>query len=66
MFNNLPALSAPSSLELHDELDQYLATDLEQVAGNAGKDVISWWYERQGVYPRLHHMALDYLTIPGM
>ena len=65
MFDNLLALSAPSSLELRDELDQYLATDLEQVTGNAGKDIISWWYERQGVYPRLHRMAQDYLTMPG-
>lgn len=65
MFDDLPALSAPSSLELRDELDQYLSADPEQV-GNTGKDVILWWYERQGVYPRLHRMALDYLTIPGM
>jgi hAT family protein len=66
MFDNLPSLSAPSSLELRDELDQYLSTDPEQVGGNTGKDVITWWYERRGVYPRLHRMALDYLTIPGM
>ena len=65
MFDNLPALSAPSSLELCDELNQYLTTDPEQVAGNTGKDVISWWYERWGVYPCLRRMALDYLTIPG-
>jgi hypothetical protein len=65
MFDDLLALSASSSLELRDELDQHLSTDPEQVGGNSGKDIIIW-YERQGVYPRLHRMALDYLTIPGM
>ena len=65
MFDNLPALSAPSFSNDADELDHYLSTDLEQV-GNTGRDLINWWYERRGVYPRLHHMALDYLTIPGM
>jgi hypothetical protein len=66
MFDNLPALSAPSSSELRDELDRYLSADPEQVGGNAAKDVLIWWYERRGMYPRLHRMALDYLTIPGM
>ena len=61
MFDNLPSLSAPSSSELRDELDQYLSTDPEQVS-----DVCAWWYERRAAYPRLHHMALDYLTIPGV
>ena len=65
MFDNLPALSAPSFLNDADELNHYLSTDPEQV-GNTGRDLINWWYERQGVYPHLHHMALDYLTIPGM
>lgn len=60
MFDDLPALSAPSSSELRDELERYLSTDPEQVS-----DVIGWWYERRGAYPRLHRMALDYLTIPG-
>ena len=66
MFDSLPALSAPSSFELRDELDQYLSADPEQVGANSSKDVITWWYERRAVYPRLHRMALDYLTIPGM
>jgi hAT family C-terminal dimerisation region len=65
MFDNLPALSALSTLELRDELDTYLSADPEQVGGNTSKEVISWWYERRGAYPRLHRMALDYLTIPG-
>ncbi len=60
MFDDLPTLLAPSSSELRDELDQYLSTDPEQVT-----DVCCWWYERRVEYPRLHHMALNYLTIPG-
>jgi hypothetical protein len=64
MFDNLPALSAPTKLELRDELDQYLSSDPEQVGGST-KDVLMWWYERRGVYPHLHRMALNYLTIPG-
>lgn len=60
IFDDLPALSAPKSSELRDELDRYLSTDSEQVM-----DVCQWWYERRVVYPRLHRMALDYLTIPG-
>ena len=61
MFDSLPALAPPDSSELRDELDRYLGTDPEQVA-----DVCQWWYERRVAYPRLHRMALDYLTIPGM
>jgi len=60
MFDDLPALSAPSSSELRDELDRYLSTDPEQVT-----DVCRWWYEQRAAYPRLHRMALNYLTIPG-
>jgi len=60
MFDDLPALSAPAASELRDELDRYLSTDPEQVT-----DVCQWWYERKAEYPRLHRMALDYLTIPG-
>ena len=28
-------------------------------------DALAWWYEHKNVYPRLHRMALDYLSIPG-
>jgi hypothetical protein len=61
MFDGLAALIAPASTELRDELECYLSTDPEHVT-----DVIAWWYERRSVYPRLHRMALNYLTIPGM
>ena len=61
MFDVLPALSAPCSSDLCDELERYLSTDPEHVT-----DVCAWWYEQRLVYPRLHRMALDYLTIPGV
>ena len=61
MFDNLPALSAPASTKLSGELERYLSTDPEHVS-----NVLAWWYERRAVYPRLHRMALDYLTIPGV
>ena len=57
----MPALSAPLKSDLRDELDRYLSTDPEHVT-----DAIAWWYEKHSIYPHLHHMALDYLTIPGV
>ncbi|KDR66669.1 hypothetical protein GALMADRAFT_1141875 [Galerina marginata CBS 339.88] len=60
MFDALPALTAPPPTELHSELERYLNTDIEDVT-----DPIRWWYERKTTYPRLHRMALDYLTIPA-
>jgi hypothetical protein len=61
IFDNLPSLQAPRPAELRSELDQYLGTDPEHVT-----DALAWWYEHKNVYPRLHRMALDYLSIPGM
>lgn len=61
MFDDLPALIAPASTELRGELDRYLSTDPEHVT-----NVLAWWYARRAIYPCLHRMALDYLTIPGM
>jgi hAT family C-terminal dimerisation region len=60
MFNDLPSLSAPTQKELHDELDQYLSTNLEMV-----EDVLMWWHEHWGMYPCLLCMVLYYLMIPG-
>jgi hypothetical protein len=60
IFDNLPALSAPRTRELCDELDRYLSTDPEHVV-----DVLMWWTERKSMYPHLSRMALDYLSIPG-
>ena len=61
IFDNLPALQPPKPSELRSELDCYLSTDPEHVT-----DALAWWYEHKHVYPRLHRMALDYLSIPGM
>ena len=60
IFDDLPALAAPPESDLRDDLDRYLSTDPEHVT-----DPLAWWYENRAVYPRLHRMALDYLTIPG-
>ena len=61
IFDNLPSLQAPRPAELRSELDKYLDSDLEHVT-----DALAWWYEHKYVYPRLHRMALDYLSIPGV
>jgi len=59
IFDNLPDL-APALSDLLDELDRYLATDVEDV-----RDALMWWYERRATFPRLSRMARDYLSIPG-
>jgi len=61
LFDNLPTLKPPAAAELRDELERYLSTDPEHVT-----DSISWWCERKMMFPHLHCMALDYLTIPGV
>jgi hypothetical protein len=60
IFNNLPTLSAPKKSTLRDKLDRYLSTDPEDVT-----DALQWWYKHKHTYPNLHHMALNYLSIPG-
>jgi hypothetical protein len=60
MFDDLPSLRAPEASKLRDELERFLSTDPEFV-----EDVLLWWYEHRHVYPHLHRMALDYLTISG-
>lgn len=62
IFDNLPALKKPSkSKALLDELRLYLSTPPEIT------DLpLRWWYEKRQTFPRLHRMALDYLSIPGM
>ena len=58
-FNNLPDATTSLSDD-HDELDCYLATDMENV-----KDALMWWHERHATFPHLSHMAWDYLSISG-
>ena len=58
MFDSLMAATPTSSS--NDELQHYLATDIEDV-----KDGLMWWYEKHSMYLRLSRMACDYLLIPG-
>ena len=44
-----------------DELDCYLAADVEDV-----KEPLMWWYEKHATFPRLYQMARNYLSIPGV
>jgi len=59
IFDNLPDLAQASS-DRRDELDCYLASDVENVT-----DALMWWYERRAAFPRLSRMAQDYLSILG-
>ena len=61
IFDNLPSLQVPKPAELHSELDKYLGTNPEHIT-----DALAWWYKHKHMYPRLHWMVLDYLSIPGM
>ena len=61
IFDNLPALTPTQGKAIIDELRLYLSTEVENVT-----DALQWWYEKRKTYPRLHRMALDYLSIPGM
>jgi hypothetical protein len=58
-FDNLLD-TAPPSPDNRDELDRYLAMDVEDV-----KDGVMWWYEKRSTFSRLSCMARDYLSIPG-
>ncbi|KAL4264910.1 Vacuolar processing and transposase activity regulator [Pleurotus pulmonarius] len=60
IFDSLPALAAPITRELCDELERYLSTDLEITT-----NIIQWWVEHRAMYARLSRMAIDYLTIPA-
>ena len=42
------------------ELREYLRKPVENV-----KEPLKWWVANCHVYPNLHRMALDYLSIPG-
>ena len=50
----------PEPDELRGELDRYLDGDPVDVS-----DALAWWYEQRNLFPCLHQMALDYLSIPG-
>jgi hypothetical protein len=42
------------------EIQKYLSLPVENV-----QDPLKWWTANKYVYPNLHRMALNYLSIPG-
>jgi hAT family C-terminal dimerisation region len=46
---------------LHEsKIQAYLTLPVENV-----KDPLKWWRANKHIYPNLHHMAQDYISIPG-
>jgi len=56
-FGDLSVASGPRV----SEIQEYLSLSVENV-----KDPLKWWRDNRFVYPNLHRMALDFLSIPGM
>jgi hypothetical protein len=54
------SLAAPSSF-VQSELALYLSQPVESVP-----NPLEWWVKKASMFPRLHRMALDYLTALGM
>jgi hypothetical protein len=48
---------------LANEVDHYLNALTENVTT---EDLIRWWRSKAKLYPCLSHMALNYLSIPGV
>jgi hypothetical protein len=46
-----------------NELEQYLGSRLEDIENDGA---LKWWANNRDLYPNLHRMALDYLSIPGL
>lgn len=46
-----------------DELDEYLSLPPERIEEDGA---LKWWTMKKDIYPNLHRMALDYLSIPGL
>ena len=61
MFDNLLVISVPKNTALANELTHYLLSPTTKVA-----DPLLWWVEKKNIYSCLSHMALNYLSIPGM
>ena len=55
-FGNLSVTTCPRASEIHE----YLNHVVENVT-----DPLKWWMENKYLYPNLHRMALDYLSIPA-
>ncbi|PIL31003.1 hypothetical protein GSI_05696 [Ganoderma sinense ZZ0214-1] len=60
LFNILDDFDADPDEDIRDKLEHYLTAPTQKVT-----DVIQWWKDRQGIYPNLSRMAIDYLTIPA-
>jgi len=58
-FNDFGNLSVQSAARRH-EVDDYLRAPVEAVI-----EPLRWWTNNRFVYPHLHRMALDYLSIPA-
>ena len=56
-FGDLSVATRPRA----SEIQAYLSLPVEAV-----KDPLEWWANNKHVYPNLHRMALDYLSIPGL
>jgi len=59
IFNNLLDIVPPPPDDC-DELDHYLAIDVEDM-----KDGLMWWHEKCTAFSCLLHMAQNYLSILG-
>lgn len=55
-FGNLSVTSAPCA----SEIQEYLSFPVNNI-----KNPLRWWVDNKNVYPNLHWMVLDYLSIPG-
>jgi hypothetical protein len=55
-FGDLSVTSAPHA----SEIQEYLSFPVDNI-----KEPLKWWVDNKNVYPNLHRMALDYLSIPG-
>jgi len=55
-FGNLSVTTCPRE----SEIQEYLSLPVENV-----KNPLKWWEDNKHIYPSLHRMALDYISIPG-
>ena len=55
-FGNLSVTTCPHE----SEIQEYLSLPVENV-----KNPLKWWEDNKHIYPSLHRMALDYISIPG-
>jgi hAT family C-terminal dimerisation region len=55
-FSNLSVTTCPHA----SEIQKYLCLPVKNI-----KEPLKWWIDNKHIYLNLHHMALDYLSIPG-